>query len=120
MSVGFWLCLFIILPFLLFQHPYLGIRHKNKRSAASFYESCTKINEELFSKIWTKQNQKFSHSKNLRLQKLTLKQPLATIKFIVLQTITHLQYWHHLIHLVSPHLQRNEETIRGLLKKKET
>ena len=36
----------------------------------------------------------------------------------MLQTITHLQYWHHLIHLVSPHLQRNEETIRGLLKKK--
>ena len=36
----------------------------------------------------------------------------------MLQTITHLQYWHHLIHLVSPHLQRNEETIRGLLKTK--
>lgn len=34
----------------------------------------------------------------------------------MLQTITHLQYWHHLIHLVSTHLQINQGTIRVLLK----
>ena len=30
----------------------------------------------------------------------------------------HLQYWHHLIHLICAHLKRNQETIRAILAKK--
>ena len=84
------------------------MRHKNKyvndsfkRNIVYIYKSCSKIDEEL-SRTW-----------ELFTSNLFFKQSMKATQFIMLQTIIHLQYRHHLIHLVSAHLRKIMEWLEG-------